>query len=102
LGKHFWYDSLCYQPFDEKKMLSDVLCHFEKQFEKAPFGISLSFDEVKMNHQDGFVLYPISSGLIFMGCTFRHNIVLNVSFRSDAQLNSLLNAVSMGVEEDFV
>lgn len=36
------------------------------------------------------------------GCTFHHNIVLNVHFRTDAQLNILLNAFPMGVDVEFI
>lgn len=40
--------------------------------------------------------------LLFMCCTFHHNIDLNVRFRIDAQLSILLNAVLMNADEDVV
>ena len=35
-----------------------------------------------------------------MDSMFHHKIVLNVNFRTDAQLSILLNAVTIGADED--
>jgi hypothetical protein len=44
----------------------------------------------------------LSSGSISTGCTLRHNIVLNVRFRTDARLSILLNASSLGADDGLI